>query len=115
MGELVRGVVVVASFPYADLSKTILRPALVLANLGNHGTHNDLILCMITGQPSDFSIAILGVDFENGNLRKEPSYVRPDRLFTAESTLVEYQVGKLKSHKMDEVMKQLRKLFGLDP
>lgn len=46
MGTFVKGDVVVAPFPFSDLSATKKRPALVIATL----TGNDVILCQITTQ-----------------------------------------------------------------
>ena len=45
MGAFVKGDVVVAPFPFSDLSATKKRPALVVATL----TGDDVILCQITG------------------------------------------------------------------
>src|ERR1051325_335805 len=98
MGTFVRGQVVVLPFPFSNLRASLRRPVLVLANIGNY----DLIVCMITAKPSDFSIKITDSDFLDGQLTSPTSYVRPDRLFTAESTLVTRTAGTLTSYKMDE-------------
>jgi mRNA-degrading endonuclease toxin of MazEF toxin-antitoxin module len=88
-----------------------LRPVLVLANLDNH---NDLLVCMITAKPSDFSIELTESDFLEGKLSHSTCYVRPDRLFTAESTLVRQKVGTLTSPKMKEVLNQIWRMFSMD-
>ena len=44
MGAFVKGDVVVAPFPFSDLSAAKKRPALVVATLAG----NDVILCQIT-------------------------------------------------------------------
>lgn len=41
------GSVVLVQFPFSDLSRSKLRPAIVIANV----EHGDWILCQITSQP----------------------------------------------------------------
>lgn len=111
MGEFVRGQVVVLPFPFSNLKTKKRRPALVLAEVG--GRYHELVLCMITAKPSEFAIKITASDFENGGLTHPTSYVRPERLFTGESTLVIESVGMLNSPKMKEIMDQVEQILGL--
>ena len=111
MGAFVRGQVVVLPFPFSNLKTQRSRPVLVLANLGSY---NDLIVCMITARPSELSIEITDVDFLQGQLTAPTSYVRPDRLFTAEPTLVKGIVGTLTSSKMREILDQVSEIFSMD-
>ena len=108
MGSFVKGDVVVAPFPFSDLSASKKRPALVVAKL----TGDDVILCQITSQAlsDDYSIAFEGSDFASGNLRQK-SYIRPNRLFTADSKVVLYRAGAIKPKKMEEVTSKLVKIF----
>ena len=46
MGPHPAGAVVLVRFPFSDLSKTKLRPAVVLANVGR----GDRILCQVTSK-----------------------------------------------------------------
>ena|ERR1051325_7850738 len=110
MGTFVRGQVVVLPFPFSNLTHTQRRrPALVLANVGSY---NDLVLCMITAKPSDSSVEITDSDFVEGKLNHPVSYVRPDRLFTAESTLVVRMIGALKPSKMKEILNEVSQIFA---
>jgi mRNA interferase MazF len=104
----VRGNVVVIPFPFSDLTQAKRRPALVLSVLPG----NDLILCQITSQNvrDMYAVTLLTEDFETGSLNRI-SNVRPNRLFTADSNIVLYKVGKLKKIKMDEVLKIVISLF----
>jgi mRNA interferase MazF len=111
MGAFVTGQVVVVPFPFSDLAGSQSRPVLVLVNLGKY---NDLIVCMITAKPSDFAIEITEADFLEGKLSRPTSYVRPDRLFTAQSTLVKHSVGTLKAPKMNEIRDQIFRMFSFD-
>ena len=109
MGTFVRGQVVVLPFPFSNLKRKRRRPALVLANLGNY---NDLIVCMITAKPAGFSVKITDYDFEHGKLDCQTSYVRPDRLFTAESTVIKRTAGTLTQSKMDEILSEVCRIFN---
>lgn len=94
-----RGDVVVLNFPFSDLSQTKRRPALVLAALGG----DDLILCQITSQAKSdqYSVVLDGPDFQSGGLN-QPSRIRPNRLFTADSNIVLYTTGRLRDSKVKE-------------
>ena len=108
MEGFVRGNVVVIPFPFSDLTQAKRRPALVLSVLPG----NDLILCQITSQNvrDMYAVTLLTEDFETGSLNRI-SNVRPNRLFTADSNIVIYKVGKHKKIKMDEVLKIVISLF----
>lgn len=109
MGKPVAGEVVVIPFPQTDLARGKRRPALVLADLPG----GDLILCQITSrQRSDgFSIALNSSDFERGQLHQQ-SFIRPQRLFTVEATVILYSVGKLHSARLSEALAKTRELFS---
>lgn len=85
MAKFVKGDVVVVPFPFSDLTMAKRRPALVISALEG----DDLILCQITSQPiSDVhAVALADQDFQTGSL-KQPSNVRPNRIFTADRHIV---------------------------
>lgn len=86
------GAVVLIRFPFSDLTDSKLRPAAVLANVG----HGDFILCQITSNryADSSAIELLDEHFRRGSLRRE-SYIRPGKLFTANSSLIVRAVGEL--------------------
>ena len=104
MARFVKGDVVVVPFPFSDLTKAKNRPALVIAVLGG----NDLILCQITSQSikDNYSIFLNDADFVEGGL-KQLSNLRPNRIFTADSHIILYRVGKLKSEKLNKVIEKI--------
>ncbi len=87
-----RGAVVLVRFPFSDLSRSKLRPAVVLADAGL----GDHVLCQVTSKPyGDPSAVVLdNTAFASGSLRVT-SYARPGKLFTASSDLVTELVGVL--------------------
>jgi mRNA interferase MazF len=95
-------------FPFSDLSRSKLRPAVVLADTGR----NDWILCQITSQPyaDPFAVEITNSDLSSGSFRKD-SYARPGKLFTANSTIMTKQIGELKPEKLEEIIRAVVSLI----
>jgi mRNA interferase MazF len=95
------GSVVLVRFPFSDLSASKLRPAVVLAGVDR----NDWILCQITSNPySDrMAVEIVQSDFAAGSLMRT-SYARPGKLFSANTTLMERQVGTLTQPKLTDIV-----------
>lgn len=102
------GDVVIVPFPYADFSVLKKRPALVVA----YAEFNNLILCQITSNPhaSKRALSLTDNDFKSGSLRMG-SFVRPDKLFTIERSLIVAKSGSLKGGKLSAVKTKLRQLF----
>ena len=101
MGRFVKGDIVVIPFPFSDLSGSKKRPALVLAQL----LGDDVILCQITSQSSAdrYSVALSKADCLNGALIQD-SNARPNRLFTADSSIIAYRACSLSDAKTAEVV-----------
>ena len=98
------GAIVLVSFPFSDLSRSKLRPAVVLADTGRH----DWVLCQVTSQPySDpQAVEITSKDFVSGSLKKT-SYVRPGKLFTANTGIMTRQIGEVRSEKLKQVVRAI--------
>lgn len=80
----------------------------VVANL----TGDYVILSQITSaaKSDQYSILLAKNDFNTGNLKVE-SRIRPNRLFTADKSIVEYRAGTLKKEKIKEVEQKLISIF----
>jgi len=104
MERLVKGDVVVIPFPFSDLSQSKRRPALILTHLRGE----DLILCQITSKKSkdSYTIPLLETDFKKGTLKKD-SNVRPNKIFTANNSIIEYKVGSLEQTKTRKVIEKV--------
>ncbi len=104
MERFVKGDVVVIPFPFSDLSQTKRRPAVVISVLDG----DDLILCQITSQTlkDRYAIPLSDEDFEENGLHR-PSNIRPNRLFTAEKSIILYRIGALMRIKLDEVISRI--------
>jgi mRNA interferase MazF len=113
VGTFAVGDVVLVPFPYADFSKFKKRPALVVGK----AELNNLILCQITSKAatSRRAIPLYDADFAKGTLNLD-SYIRFDKLFTAERSILEsVAVGSLKSHKIKFVQSRIREIFSDKP
>ena len=104
MAKFMKGDVVVVPFPFSDLTQAKRRPALVVSTLEG----DDLILCQITSQfvRDNYAVPLNDKDFETGGLR-QPSNVRPNRIFTVDSHIVQYRVGGLRRDKLNEVIERM--------
>lgn len=108
MGSFAVGSVVLIAFPYADFTKFKKRPALVVGR----AEFNNLILCQITSKAdaSRKAIPLHDTDFESGGLNLD-SFIRPDKLFTVEQSIIESRLGKLEDAKVKSVQLRIRQLF----
>ena len=109
MGTFTVGQVISSSFPFSDLSTSKKRPAIIVAVVD----FDNIILCQVTSKPysSTRAIALSSTDFESGGLSRE-SFIRPDKLFTADSTVVDNIHGILKEEKTQKILEALRRLFS---
>lgn len=57
-----------------------------------------------------YSVKIADSDFESGGLKIE-SFIRPQRIFTADKSLILYKAGRLKAEKINEVEDKLVKII----
>lgn len=102
------GNIVSVTFPFSNLKGQKLRPALVLAEV----EFNNLILCQITSKPysSKTAIRITPEDFIEGGL-SIISYVRPDKLFTADTTIIKSVIGQLNVRTGKNILQSVLKIF----
>jgi mRNA interferase MazF len=100
--------VVLVSFPFSDLTRTKLRPAIVLANAGM----DDWILCQVTSNAyaDTRAVKISDPDFFTGGLHRT-SYARPGKLFTANLSLIVTEVGILKSESFELIIEAVVELL----
>ena len=108
MAKAIAGEVVVIPFPQTDLTVGKRRPALVIVDLPGE----DVILCQITSRArsDNLSVALDRDDFERGQLN-QPSFIRPQRLFTVEARVISYSVGQIRPTKLEEVRARLRDIL----
>ncbi|MCW5551824.1 MAG: type II toxin-antitoxin system PemK/MazF family toxin [Verrucomicrobiae bacterium] len=108
MGKPLVGEVVVLPFPQTNLQSGKRRPALVVADLPG----DDLVLCQVTRtERSDgYAIRLVLADFARGRLAVD-SFIRSNRLFTVEQSVILYAAGKITEAKLQDVKARIRQLF----
>lgn len=101
MEGFVKGEVVILEFPFSNLTEAKRRPSLII----KVPKGNDLIVCQITGKSYVKSVEILikKVDLQKGNLKVD-SYLRIDKIFSIEKSLIKYKIGSLKKEKFNEIV-----------
>jgi mRNA interferase MazF len=102
MGKFVKGDVVTVPFPFTDLTGNKKRPAFVVADLPG----DDIIVCQITSKksPADsFALSLEAGDFASGSLPVD-SFIRPNKLFTADKNIILSVAGHLSENKTREAV-----------
>lgn len=109
MGKFVVGEVVAVPSPFSDLSGRKLRPAVVVASVD----FDDLIFCQITAKDrsENRAIKLASEDFRQGSLPLT-SYARPDKLFTAEASIIVKSRGRLIEKTKSNLLGSIRQIFA---
>lgn len=100
--------IVFVSFPFSNLSHSKLRPALVLA----YAQRGDWVLCQITSKDygDNKAIRIDEQDYVKGNLNIT-SFVRPNKLFTANESIIVKNVSSLKIETHNKITKVIQNML----
>jgi len=108
MEKIVKGDVVVLPFPYSNLSSSKKRPALIIAILEG----DDVVLCQITSRQrkDKHSIELKDSDFKQGKLNVD-SYIKSNRIFTADKSIILYKIGSLKEKKTNEAIESIIRIL----
>jgi mRNA interferase MazF len=109
MGKFVKGEVVTLPFPFSNLGGTKRRPALVISDF----VGDDVILCQITASRNDaYSVELRQSDFTTGSLPQDPSYIRPNKIFTAQGTVILKKDGAVNQAKYREVVDKIMSIIS---
>lgn len=108
MGRPTVGAVVVIRFPFSNLQGSKLRPALVIAQ----AEFDNLVLCQITSKSysSKAALPLVKTNFSEGGLPQE-SYIRPNKIFTADTSIIKSTIGHLDLATISLVLERVRALF----
>jgi mRNA interferase MazF len=110
MESLSIGQVVLATFPFSDLSSAKLRPCLIVGL----ADFEDILLCQITSKQygSVKAIKLTKSDFSEGSIVVD-SFIRPDKIATLDKARVKRKLGVLNASKTNEVKQKLKTILEL--
>lgn len=110
MGSISIGQVVLARFPFSDLSNQKLRPCLVIGL----AEFDDILLCQITSKRYDSkrALTLAAEDFSKGSIVVD-SFIRPDKIATLDQKMIAQKLGVLKAAKLKEVKSALKKVLEI--
>ncbi len=101
------GDIVLLLFPFADVSGSKRRPALVLLDTNDE----DIIVARVTGQPIRTTFDVEVIEWQQAGLRL-PSIVRVNKIATLEKRLIERRLGALMTTDWARVREKIRLLWA---
>jgi mRNA interferase MazF len=109
MAGFVKGDVVVIPFPFSDLTGSKRRPAFVLGCPDGR----DVILCQITSKATDKMAVEVDTDAYSSGGLSLCSRIRPNRIFTADVSLILYAAGHVAAPIITQVDMRLKEILAL--
>ncbi len=99
--------IVYIKFPFTNLSKYKLRPALVISN-NSYNKKDNLILIWIFWNEwiKEFSLSIEEKDLQNWKMLKQ-SFLRFQNIFSLDKNLIERKIWAIKNKKLEYVYKKI--------
>lgn len=113
---MVKGKIVLAAFPFTDLSSSKVRPALCLSE--RISSHNHIVLAFISSKvgkdpvETDMVLDSESVWFTSSGL-KVKAVLKLHKLVTTEQKYIRLSLGRLPEKVMNEVDAKLKRLFQL--
>ncbi len=101
MGLFAKGSIVLVPYPFSDLSRSKLRPAVVLAGV----SASDYILCQITTKPYGAKRVVeINPTIDSQSGLHALSFARPEKLFTGHESIIREQIGKLERSSIETIV-----------
>ncbi|MDA3812243.1 MAG: type II toxin-antitoxin system PemK/MazF family toxin [Spirochaetaceae bacterium] len=114
---MIKGKIVLAPFPFTDLSSTKVRPVLCLSE--HIGSHNQIIVAFISSKVEKDAVdtdIVLDTEsdwFSQTGL-KVKSVLKLHKLVTTERAFIRQKLGELPAFILKDVDEKLKILFGID-
>ena len=104
--------IVLLPYPFSDLERTKVRPALVISNNSFNRKSEDCMMVPLTAVIKDepYSVLINQEDLFSGTLLK-PSRIRVDKIFSVEKNLVSMKIGVVNEDVLKKVKLEIGKIF----
>ena len=107
------GSIVLARFPFTDLSGEKLRPALIISR--DNDRRSDVVLAFITSKPGAAGRDALELTPSSSNGLKVPSVVRFDKLITIEKRVIAGEIGAAEPEFLSSARSTFFGVFGFGP
>jgi mRNA interferase MazF len=106
-----QGDLVWVRFPFSDLQRGNVRPALVVSNDAYNAGHEDLVICAVTSNlaPSPTKVPLAATDLVQGRL-PVASMVRADKILQVERGLLGPSFAHLTDEAFDRVSDVIARL-----
>lgn len=103
---------VLLPYPFSNMERTKVRPALVVSNDFFNRKGNDCVMVPLTTIIKDepYSVIINQQDLCSGKLLK-PSRVRADKIFNVEKDLIIMKIGVVNNKTFEKVKAEIMKIF----
>lgn len=105
---MLKGDIVLITFPFTDLSGSKLRPTVVLAE-----TELDVTVCFITTQLQWQELTDVQLLPTSSNGLRKQSLIRTSKIATLDKTLAKGLLGRLKQDEVIDLNKKLKTLLQL--
>ncbi len=111
MENLSIGQVVLATFPFSNLTNNKLRPCFIVGI----AEFDDVVLCQITSKryQSNRAVVLLQTDFSRGSIVMD-SFIRPDKIATLDRSMIQKVLGTVTDTKLDEVKSKLKVFLEIE-
>jgi mRNA interferase MazF len=106
---MIKGDIVLITFPFTDLSGSKLRPAIVLAV-----NKLDITVCFITTQIAFHEPTDVEITPTQKNGIKQPSLIRTSKIATLDKTLAKGLIGELSSEEIKLLDNKMKILFQIN-
>ncbi len=104
--------VYLSRFPFSDLTSDKKRPVLIISKEKFNQKNDRCIVCMIsTNEEAEYCSIITDEDLEYGRLYGGRSAIHYSDLFTADTTLFEKKIFKIKTEKFEKIRKKIADLI----
>jgi len=104
--------IVLLPFPFSDLERTRVRPALVVSNDNLNKKSEDCIMVPLTTVIKDepYSVIINQEDLSSGKLLKS-SRIRADKIFSVKKDLITMKIGVINNNVFEKVKSEIQNMF----
>jgi mRNA interferase MazF len=104
------GSIVLVPFPFTDLSRAKMRPALVVSRTDHAG--DDVVVCCITSAQKQHDPCSVAIEPTKANGLKATSTIRFDKIVTLHSSIIRGKLGTVDAKTLRNCAPVFQSVFG---